>query len=1823
MALDNETRELYISEFETRSLEPGFDHDQFDRDFQRGLNNSGRNRIQPESAKSLEGKGFFRETTEALIGGVADAGELWMRAVRAIDPEGGNDVIRNFATSGISAIQNFVSKHPSLSPDNQVQEGVGRWWVEGVRALVPSLSASIPGIIAGGVAGSLPGAAAGGAALSGAIFGLAEFDKFHEEVDEFIIENKLSEEEAANLRAEARGPAIFSALTEGGLEAAANALQIRTLGRFIPGRTALKNVATQPIRELFKKSGGQIAKETAKTLAITTPVEVGTEFAQAALETKFRRDIGLTNTDSIEAGFRAMGPAFVMNLLFFGAGRGTNAFQRHSIRKSLQKASIGENRKKAVKDIADIVRGTGDPNSEAIAATLEASGNRFVEEGIPVNLDTQVGMQHFFNEYLEGMQRGEITLKQSEKLVSKVQKDLESGQLTGRALIQAEQIVQGVSTINDRVKVQGILKPKEKRKKRPATAIEKLVGLADAAVTGKTGSDKDISTVEEVVEEKDTIKQKAEDLKDVADSVTEGEAAPIPTVETQVEEPTEEIEEAGPVIPEAIQEPTPFAKTSTEELVSELVELQDLETQTGESRARIAVLEKELVEERGQVLLEEEQARLPVEQLETINITERPVNKLEAPLENVVKEEAKLVEEEINKAVQGERIIKEGEVTAVPSTFPPYFAKLKGSKTAIRRALTKIKEGKGDTGIMVGRIKTLIQDRLQGKQSRFEPGTGQPTPERGNRFVEEGEGVVTPEGTVEAKPEPPLNPVDQAKKNITDKMGRPSVGVDPTIIKDMAIVGAHHFNSGLKTFKSWSGAMITDLGNSIKEFLRRIWRVVRGNVREGRAVIDESTTFQKQNVEAEQKQTSDKEAQKDQIDAVEKTTEFVKSEQADKQPDLLDQFNSFITHNDGNVLINNGSKEEIGDLFSDIKENGDITWLGRITNLPYQKAKKWIPWKRALGIEISRQQNKNLLMVELGRKVFGREEVTEGSKADKHEFVALNEESTTRVSAVVLEGDARRTEFTNKQLGEDGITINELSKITDEYQEFSGKPIKLTEEEITAYRAWQVTMKSVRRKLVEANENMLFKPFQGEKWFEQLKSVVKKNSSKAAPKQKELGLAGKEKIEPEVVSKLTATDLKGLNDAEQAAFTRAYNQIIAPHIGIQELRKQMGELKGYVPHLREEGTIKISFVDKDGQVQDSSILRNRKEAQAYATERTAFHKRKGNDYTLLKAKDIARTPEFLYQDVSVASLERFSNKAFDRFKLSKEGKKPGEITTEDLDGIREGMKQALADELSARGFGERTLRRTRETNIAGYRVTNLKDILHGYISGSSGFMTKMEAAYQQGVNLSEIDVSKQPNLYEEISIYGRNMMRNLTRADQVSSKIRTFAFMWYLSGQLKSPAVNFTQNYILGIPELAKFTSGAARKYHKAMLDISTGRLSDIEKKALLEAAKRGDTGDQLMQDIFGQTNLHTHKSLHKLIKILSFPFSASEVLNRKFAFLARFRAGIEKGETAKLASENATKFIFDVHFLYGKLNQPIISTGGTPFSNVIRTSLTFRMYTFSYMNAMKNHIGDRNFMLVGRSMAYLTLLGGLSALPFLDDFLDMWERFTGIPIRKKIQQELKGVGGDVLAVVGTQGLPSLLGVDLSGSLRIHLPDPTDPARLFEESVFGVYEGLAVKAKDSFQSLLDGEPLRALEQAAPIFVEKPLKAWRVSRDGKVTTKTGKTIFTDTGRALKLSGLEAVVQSLGFRPATLAFESGKFRQFTNVERNFQARRIDIFRRLRFAKTGEERRKVFKAIRVYNRDARKLRGAMPLITPETIRRSQKERPSKRFRAFSRAT
>lgn len=507
----------FLEDYKAASTQPDFNSDEFTASYQRGIN---RDRFQPETKESLARKGFVRQTAEALGGSVTGAAELWMRAIRAVDPKGGNDVIRDFATFGIDSIKNFVAKHPSLAPDNQVETGVRRWWVEGIRSLVPSLSAAIPGIIGGAVGGPI-GSAVGGGVVSGAIFGLAEFDKFNEEVEDRIVELGLSEEEATLTRQQARTPAIYSALTESGLEAAANALQVATFGRFLPGKKMLKGLVSRPVKDLFTKAPKEAIKAGARQLALTTPVEVGTEFAQAALETKFRRDVGLTDLDSMGAGINALGPAFVTNLLFFGAGKSANAAQRWSIRNSLESAKVDPNKRaKAVKDIANVVRGMDDINAQEIADELELSGFAHINTGLGIDINTDLGMETTLLRIKEALQDGETTLSRTTKLQKALEKDLDGEGLSIQDRIPAFQMFEGLTKINeDFTELRDARKAEEKEKVSvPTSEADRIEQNAERIINKKAkGPERTKKVAPETIE---TTEKSAKKIEDVGQEAT-------------------------------------------------------------------------------------------------------------------------------------------------------------------------------------------------------------------------------------------------------------------------------------------------------------------------------------------------------------------------------------------------------------------------------------------------------------------------------------------------------------------------------------------------------------------------------------------------------------------------------------------------------------------------------------------------------------------------------------------------------------------------------------------------------------------------------------------------------------------------------------------------------------------------------------------------------------------------------------------------------------------------------------------------------------------------------------------------------------------------------------------------------------------------------------------------------------------------------------------------------------------------------------------------------------------------------------------------------
>ena len=63
-----------------------------------------------------------------------------------------------------------------------------------------------------------------------------------------------------------------------------------------------------------------------------------------------------------------------------------------------------------------------------------------------------------------------------------------------------------------------------------------------------------------------------------------------------------------------------------------------------------------------------------------------------------------------------------------------------------------------------------------------------------------------------------------ARVRLREKMGRTSAGVDPTILSDVAIIGAAKIARKISDFAKWSDAMLTDLGEWVRPHLQQAWQ---------------------------------------------------------------------------------------------------------------------------------------------------------------------------------------------------------------------------------------------------------------------------------------------------------------------------------------------------------------------------------------------------------------------------------------------------------------------------------------------------------------------------------------------------------------------------------------------------------------------------------------------------------------------------------------------------------------------------------------------------------------------------------------------------------------------------------------------------------------------------------------------------------------------------------------------------------------------------------------------------------------------------------------
>ncbi|MCK9565226.1 MAG: PLxRFG domain-containing protein, partial [Methanothrix sp.] len=703
-----------------------------------------------------------------------------------------------------------------------------------------------------------------------------------------------------------------------------------------------------------------------------------------------------------------------------------------------------------------------------------------------------------------------------------------------------------------------------------------------------------------------------------------------------------------------------------------------------------------------------------------------------------------------------------------------------------------------------------------------------------------------------------------------------------------------------------------------------------------------------------------------------------------------------------------------------------------------------------------------------------------------------------------------------------------------------------------------------------------------------------------------------------------------------------------PHLKkVKALRNLYKKQVAFFPRVREQGEWKMRAVrqtkDNTGNVvaEEQLFMKmfdSRNDAAKIYKEIMDRYAVKGElppDIVIQPPEKAVKTPEFAFQGVNDINMQKVLDDAIEGLKIRETYFDENGNKVNLHDHLRNLGYLALAKQFQSRGFGRHMIHR--QTGVVkGYEEIDLQRTLFNYMTGMSGIMTKQIAAADFLEHMKTVSESNDNKMFTALAKYGKDQLRNETAADRFSNKVRSFMFTWYLGGVIRPALVQFTQNFVTGIPKHGQWLrennlGGAGRAdkdYSTAMKDVATKNYTPLEAMMQAQLFTDGVTVDQYIREIFGALGSKWQQGWNKGLQMLAVPFSKMEIFNRQSAALTRFRPAYElalkkvgkdkftEEDAYNEAFNSARDFVYDTHYAMGKANLPQVAQG-EGIGTAIKTLYTFKSFTHNFALAT---LQDNDWKATLHSMAYIALFGGLMALPFWKDFFEYIEKHYGYSPVNSLRKTLRGLGGRTLETFGMGGLPALLGANISGSLAIGVPFVGEEML---STVGGVYEGQATKVMRAVDAAGRKDWYRVASNLAPEVMRGPIVAAQESKVGKealgtpgyATTTKGRPVFNKEGKPLSLGPGEAAVKAAGFQPTEFAREREMDQTIKRQEAwaaDAKASAAETYRVARINKDPDALKNMMKAVKEINQGIkdRGIQAIVPLTSVAKIVQSSRQ-------------
>ncbi len=550
----------------------------------------------------------------------------------------------------------------------------------------------------------------------------------------------------------------------------------------------------------------------------------------------------------------------------------------------------------------------------------------------------------------------------------------------------------------------------------------------------------------------------------------------------------------------------------------------------------------------------------------------------------------------------------------------------------------------------------------------------------------------------------------------------------------------------------------------------------------------------------------------------------------------------------------------------------------------------------------------------------------------------------------------------------------------------------------------------------------------------------------------------------------------------------------------------------------------------------------------------------------------------------------------------------GVISLDQADTIADSLYHSVSDLMKARGAGIHSIHRNlmRPEGVEGYIEKDSRRVFNGYVSGYYGMQSKFNAAMKYAEIAKSIP-DNMSNTYTEISNMMKDTLRNMDKWDMAIAKTKGFIFYFHLAGKISMAYMQMTQNFVTAIPRMAAEMHAmgikdgwfqAEQYILKAMREANMfkekQKIIDPQLKIIMEELdKSGDFYSTFVKSMELESLGANSRMWKKTLDFLSIPMKTFEEFNRRTAAIAMYHMIKDKAiyDTNTEAGKKRLRFemqefMLGSHFYYSKSNQPISIQGGTGLSRAGSLLYTFTSFPHNFVveliRSFENYGGIGGLIYAARSMAYLSLFGGLMALPWLDDFIDMVERITNQPIRiqtRRMMEKYIGVSGQRLLA---GGLPGILGMDLSASIRpAKIPFYGDPTG----TMFGVYGGMLQRVSNFWDHFTTDQYLRAMEDLSPTALENIFKARRLYEQG-VTKTSGAPVFGPENEQYKFDIGKTALQLLSIKPYSYGLLQQDRREQQIIQEEWEKMYKKLSIKYRTAQTASERKLVWDQYRELN-------------------------------------